>query len=304
MILMLLQRLIIKIGTRHLIPHLGGIKNLTILYNMGDLGRFLKVHSVIPNEFIDEFLSMTPDYPLVQTDFVIDLDIVAKWLSVRKDNLIRALRMNYKVDIDYVISKSTNKTGKYGGNHYKKVMLTPDCFKRLCMLSRSRKAEDVRSYYINLEALLIQYYKQTLDGMEQDIKNLEKSLQPKSSQKALQAGYIYVLKASHNSDSMYKIGRTKDLKKRLATYQTGKLEEVEVIYKFRTDNLKGVEDCVKLALKDVRPRKFKEIYKVDLNIIKQVISKCQQIEAIKQYTLARGPSTMTGGLYMALFPDD
>lgn len=222
-----------------------------------------------------------------------------KWLNVRKDNLIKTLKASYKVGIDYVISKSPNKIGKYGGNHYKKVLLTPDCFKRLCILSRSRKAEDVRSYYINLEALLIQYHKQTLDGMEQEIKKLETSLKPKSSQKSLQAGYIYVLRASSDMDSMYKIGRTKDLKKRLATYQTGRLDEVEVVYKFRTDNLKGVEDCVKLALKDVRPRKFKEIYKVDLNIIKQVVNECQQIEAIKQYTLPRGPSIMMGGLYMA-----
>jgi hypothetical protein len=39
---------------------------------------FIKMHSVIPNKFIDDFLDMNPRTAL-QTDPVIDLDIVGSF---------------------------------------------------------------------------------------------------------------------------------------------------------------------------------------------------------------------------------
>lgn len=268
---------------------------------MDKVKTFLKMHSVVPNNFIDEFLSMNPDdHMVLQTEFTLDLDVIAKWLNVKKGNLLKTLISSYKKDIDFTVVKTSNKTGKYGGNNYKKVMLTPDCFKRLCMLSRSKKAEDVRTYYIELESLIFKYYQQTLDGMNMEIKQMEKA----KKNRIPKTGYIYVLKASDQMDSMYKIGRTVNLRQRLASYQTGKLEDIEVVYKYRTDDLQKVESCVKEALKDMRPRKYKEIYKADISLIKAIISKCQSIQNIKQHFVLRKSSQMNGGYYIALFHDD
>jgi phage anti-repressor protein len=266
---------------------------------MDSIKVFLKTHSAIPNAFIDDFINMN-SYKALQTDFAIDLDVVAKWLSVKKGNLIETLKKTYKLDIDYTLQNASNKKGKYGGNHYKKVMITPDCFKRLCMLSRSAKAEDVRTYYIHLEALLFKYHQQMLEGMQAEIKNLEKALKPKNG--ADSTGYIYVLRASKEKDSVYKIGRTKDLNKRLSTYQTDNLENIEVVYKYRTDNLKSMENCVKHALGAERYRKYKEIYKVDIQMIKEIIEKCNDIENIKIMYTMRKASKMDGGYYVGLFP--
>jgi phage anti-repressor protein/predicted GIY-YIG superfamily endonuclease len=273
---------------------------------MDKIKHFLKTHSIIPNEFIDEFVGINSDQLTGQTDFAIDLDVIAKWLNVRKDNLFQTLKATYKKDIDYIIvnAKKPNPS-KYGGNNYKKILLTPDCFKRLCMLSKSKKAEDVRSYYIELESLLFRYYNQALAGMELEIKNMENKLRPKSAKeiKEMEAGYVYVMKASDKFDSMKKIGSTKNLKHRLETYQSGKFEDTDIIYKYRTDDLRGVEDCVKNALKDVRVRKYKEIYKADINVIKKIIGKCQDIQNIKHNYTKRKPSLMTGGYYIGLFKD-
>jgi phage anti-repressor protein len=84
-------------------------------------------------------------------DYAIDLDKVCKWLNISKFNILRTLRSSYREDIDYTITKSVNKKGKYGGNNYKLVMITPDCFKRLSMKSTSNKADEVRTYFIELE---------------------------------------------------------------------------------------------------------------------------------------------------------
>jgi phage anti-repressor protein len=173
----------------------------------GNLSGFLKQHSAIPAPFIDRFLSMyNPD--TVQTDFVVDLDRVAEWLQVPKFKLMQTLRASYRVDIDYVSSKGIFKTGKYGGNNYKAVMLTPDCFKRLCMRSRSSRAEEVRTYFIELESLLVRYRSTLLKGMDHEIAEMQRSLKPKVASDS--AGYVYVIKAHAHKDSVYKIGRTRD----------------------------------------------------------------------------------------------
>jgi phage anti-repressor protein len=145
---------------------------------MSNLQQFLKQHSVIPNPFIDSFLAMYNPETL-QTDFVVDADNAAKWLGVDKKYLLRAIYGHYKQNIDYIITnKKKERTAKYGGNRYKHVLLTPDCFKRVCMRSRSKNAEEVRTYFIELESLLVRYRSTLLQGMQHEIKLLDKGLLP------------------------------------------------------------------------------------------------------------------------------
>jgi hypothetical protein len=48
----------------------------------------------------------------------------------------------------------------------------------------------------------------------------------------------------------------------------------ELIKNYETDNIDQVESCVKVLMKKAQYRKYKEIYRVDLDIIKQVIQNC------------------------------
>lgn len=266
---------------------------------MSDLRTFLKQNSTIPNALIDSFLTMyNPE--TVQTDFVVDLDHVASWLKIEKFNLLKTLRESYTVNIDY---KETNgvKQKRYA-NHYKKVLLTPDCFKRLCMRSRSKKAEEVRTYFIMLESLLVKYRTTLIQGINAEIKDMQKSMKPKSKEDS--AGYIYVIKASTQKDSVYKIGRTQDLNKRLETYQTGSLEGVELVYKFRTDNHKKTEACVKLMLKERQMRKYKEVYEANIDFIKHIIQQCDEtVKYTRLYTDTRAAKKVDGGYYLVLAED-
>lgn len=142
------------------------------------------------------------DESTLQTDLVINLDVVAKWLGVRKDNLLQTLRESYKESFDYTAIKAKNPNAKDNrNNNYKLVMITPDTFKRLCMRSRSKKSEQVRTYFIQMESLLIKYREDILRGMETRINDLERNQQPKSHPKQ---GFIYVIKASKSLDSVYK----------------------------------------------------------------------------------------------------
>lgn len=265
-----------------------------------DLKTFLKTHSTISNLFIDSFLSIyNPN--TIQTDFVVSIDIAAKWLCVQKRLLVRTLVSSYNEGVDYQVVKPT-MTSRYGNNN-KDWLLTPDCFKRLCMRSRSKRAEEVRTYFIQLESLLVRYRTSLLKGMDAEIKEMERSLKPKSPEDS--AGYIYVIRADPVKDSVYKIGRTQNLNQRLATYSTGKLDGVDIVYKFRTDNHKKTEACVKLLLKEHQLRKYKEVYQANIDMIKEIINKCDDAVAYTRvYSNTKAAKAMTGGYYIVLHKDE
>lgn len=112
----------------------------------------LKIFTQIPSDFIDDFFDIFSRNK--DTSFTINLDIVAKWLHARKDELFATLKRSYVENVDYTVR---NARSQKGGNRYKLVMLSINCFKRLCMRSRSKKAEDVRTYFIELDDFISHY---------------------------------------------------------------------------------------------------------------------------------------------------
>ena len=181
-------------------------------------------------------------------------------------------------------------------------MLTPDCFKRLCMRSRSKKAEEVRTYFIQLEALVIKYREQMMAGMEQEISRMERSEATKRDE--IRAGYIYVIKASTERDSVYKIGRTKDLARRLKEYRTGRLDDVDVVFRFRTDDLVATEGCLKALLKPRQLRKYREVYEADVDLIKELVAGCGAMAGLVKvdHSSQRAPR-QHGGYYCVVSKD-
>lgn len=139
-----------------------------------------------------------------------------------------------------------------------------------------------------------------MKGMEEDIKRLERNQRNRDVPKA--SGYIYIIKAANN---LYKIGRTKDLAKRLRTYNTGLADDVEVVYTYKTEDLVSVESCVKGLLKEKQYRKYKEVYQADPSLIKYFVHNCGKIAengAKLEYKLKNG-SKIKGGYFFVLTPN-
>ena len=98
---------------------------------------FVKRFTTVPEVFVDELFSMVDENTL-QTQAVLDLDVVVTWLKVPKEKLLKTLRNSYVEDTDFTIINAPNpnkQKSKYGSNNYKRVMLTSACFKELGMLS-------------------------------------------------------------------------------------------------------------------------------------------------------------------------
>lgn len=214
------------------------------------------------------------------------LDYVAKWLNCRKDTLVETLQRTYKENIDYTIKTTGIRKTTPKSNHQKLYLLTPDCFKRLAMMSRSKNAELVRSYFIEVEGLYIKYRKYILNGMEQEIRTLRNN-QKSSKYKDRKGGFIYIIKVGDRAD-VFKVGSTEDIYKRMKTYQTGLADDVDVLFMYETDDLKKTEKCVHTWLSDHQYRKNREVYEVNVDLLKDVIVGCQKIGAKLKHVKRRG----------------
>ena len=56
------------------------------------------------------------------------------------------------------------------------ILLTPKCFKKLCMQSKTKKAELVRDYYIVLEELVDKYKDLIIENKDKEINILKNDL--------------------------------------------------------------------------------------------------------------------------------
>lgn len=160
------------------------------------------------SKFIDNFYSFYNEGKN-EYDFTINLDNIAYWLDLRKDNLKRLLESNFIKNQDYIENKETVKGQGRGASNTKIVLLTYTCAKLLCMISKCEKANLIRNYYIDLEKLLIKY-------KDDIVKSLNTQLGIKENNKEIieenkNTDLIYILKVD---DEVNKLGNSGDLKKR------------------------------------------------------------------------------------------
>ena len=123
------------------------------------LEEFIVKNSNIPKKFLTDFFNLGGD-SYGDTYKNINFDDIVNWLEINKNNLKRLLVANFKIMDDYTEEKILVKNKKRGANYISKIMLTPDCFKELCMLSQTEKAKGIRKYYIIAEGLLRDHFEQ------------------------------------------------------------------------------------------------------------------------------------------------
>ena len=98
---------------------------------------------------------------------------------------------------------------------------------------------------------------------------------------------------------MFKIGHSKNLIKRLRTYQTGKLEDVEVVFLYKTNDHEAVEKCVKALVQKYRLNSNSEIYHLNLDMLKAIMNGCGKLSMKLEHRM-KGSSKIGGQYYMVL----
>ena len=158
---------------------------------------FLKKYSTVPNQFIEDFYKLTDYKEINNNEMTIDLNDVIKWLVIQKHSAKDTLKKSYIKNVDYKIIKN-NKVKGSGGHNKETILLTINCFKKFCQLTKSIKGNEVREYFINVEGLLNKYKNYIIEGMEDKIGKLEKDLKPKINP---EKGVIYIFQTPNTPEN-------------------------------------------------------------------------------------------------------
>ena len=126
------------------------------------------------------------------------------------------------------------------------------------MTSRSKKGNAVRDYFITLRKF-IEYYRHHFAD------NINKMAKGKKC--------IYIILANKDKN-IFKVGRSKDIRKRLYSYATGKDKHPDIKFIMLIDEPKKVEDCTKVFTAKNIVRGKQELYKIDFDTLKSIIFNC------------------------------
>ena len=96
------------------------------------------------------------------------------------------------------------------------------------MQSKTKKSVEVREYFYAIEELIDKYKNYIIEGLKDKINKLEYNQQPKINPTK---GIIYIIQTADDI-SLYKIGRTINLKNRLLKYNADKKNDIKPIYIF------------------------------------------------------------------------
>ena len=212
-----------------------------------------------------------------------------------KGHIKDTLTESYVKNIDYKIIK--NKPTGLKGKPSETILLTPKCFKLMAMQSRTKKAIEVREYYYELEQVIDQYKEYIIKGLQDKIDTLENNQKPNINPSK---GIIYIIQTA-DGIGHYKIGKTINLKKRLNSYNGDKKDDIIPLYIYETDDIDNIEKCVKMYAKQFQYRKYKEIYKTDINVLKILINDCSDFNEKTNLKIKWKGKQDGGNLYIALY---
>jgi len=244
---------------------------------------FLKNNSLIEDKFIKDFFMIAKE-EYMDSEFIINIELICNWLDTRKDNLKKILQDNFEEDYDYTIEKIYIKR-KVGSTMKEEILLTPNCFKELCMISQSKRAKEVRKYFIEMEKLIKRYYETIKEAMYKEIGLLKNNQKPKTD--LPKGGVLYVIEAQNTitlhkigkindiKGELYKIGKSGDMKKRLGGYNTGNANDILPLFIIPVKDIKNAEDCIKRSCKRFQYRKYKEVYQINYQVLVDSLETCK-----------------------------
>ena len=111
-------------------------------------------------------------------------------------------------------------------------MLNYPCFEKLAMSGNSDKSEVVRNYFIKIRELMTRHSA-----------IIYQSIEKKELRKIYSNNSIYFFAADDRKPELVKIGRTNDIMGRLRIYDTGRIQEEELL---NIKNLRFFIFCTKL----------------------------------------------------------
>jgi hypothetical protein len=237
-----------------------------------------------------------------KTDYVIDFDIVWKWLGYkRKSDGKRVLEKFFVNDIDYKIKLAAETCGAsldnlHGGQNKEIIMLNINTFKKFCLKAGTKKADEVHDYYIKLEELLQETVNEETNELRLQLDNKEQEmLRIEEENKILIRKYVKKTKEIIDSKNVvylmttdegeikreYVVGKSIDLDHRKNTYDHNKLHDFKVVYYVSCKDTKLMdilEPTVLMKLEKYRCKAGRDVFllpeSADITLFTNIYDEC------------------------------
>jgi hypothetical protein len=202
-----------------------------------------------------------------KTDFVIILDRIWKWLGYsRIDHCKTVLFKNFIQDIDYKIEKAAPEDAEAGpklsqegkniggaGANREYTTLTVNCFKKLCLKSRTEKADQIHDYYVGLEDLMNELVAEQTEELQSQLQLKDKQnieLKEKTLIEAYKNKPIVYLAYVQNGieGDIVKFGQTTDISDRITRHRAV-FRNFKLIYCIESVYNRELEYLIKQNLK-------------------------------------------------------
>ncbi len=204
-----------------------------------------------------------------ETEFVVEFDNVWKMLEfTRIDHCKNVLNKNFTENKDYIIGKHTPATSgasSHGGNNKEKILLTVNCFKKLCLKAGTKKADEIHDYYIKLEKIINQVAREESEVLvkQLQIKDTEINKTKLDNQNNLLLNFdkknvVYIIRVEEN---ILKFGHTQDIKTRFTDHKNEFGQDIKLLYIFESIYNREFELMIKkdkLLKKYIVDKKYKK----------------------------------------------
>ena len=198
-------------------------------------------------------------------DFVIELDNVWQWLGFStKQKAKNLLEKNFVINKDYelLLCQPAKQDIRIHGGHNKEIfMLNIETFKKFCLKSETKKADEVHDYFIKLEKIMIEITKEECEELKTQLQQMDNTKNKEMETKLImQKGlekervlldkfansgplvYIIKVKTYENGTYVVKIGESrKGIQNRYSEHKTN-YEECLLLDCFSLDKSKEFED--------------------------------------------------------------
>lgn len=201
-----------------------------------------------------------------KNDYVIDLDDVWKWLGFgQKVNAKRVLEKNFTINKDYKLllcqlAKQTTQTK--GGHNKETFMLNVETFKKFCLKSETKKADEIHDYFIKLENIMFEISKENCEELKQQLQQIENIKNKETEEKLIRQKELdrdkYLLKHFANIGSIVYIIKVKTYEN--GTYVVKIGESRQGVQKRYSEHKNKYEECILLDCFEVDKSKEFETF--------------------------------------------
>jgi predicted GIY-YIG superfamily endonuclease len=197
-----------------------------------------------------------------KTDFVINLDKIWKWLGYgRIDDCKRPLCKHFVENVDYKIDSFAPETSgaktkplkdheklensekdPRGGHNKEYITMTINCFKKLCLVSRTKEAYKIHDYYVQLEELMNDLVTEQTTELQLKLKSKDKEQEHNLLLNFSNKQVVYFILVESD---IIKFGFTKDIKTRMYDHRTEFGKDIVLALVFETIYNREFETVIK-----------------------------------------------------------